>query len=102
MDYTVNPMMVERVPVLVPLATVVDEPVRIEVRGEEVVDPKLETRDSNTIINENTNEDKNIWVTIKFWLEMSLILMVGLAFIGAFILFLVWIYNPQLFGPEQY
>jgi hypothetical protein len=96
MDYTVNPMTVERVPVLVPLATVIDEPVRIEVRGEEVVDPKLETPDNTD------NENKNIWVKMKFWAEMSFILMLGLAFIGAVILFLVWMTDPTLFGPEVY
>jgi len=96
MDYTVNPMMVERVSVLVPLATVIDEPVRIEVRGEEVVDPKLETQDNTD------NENNNIWVKMKFWAEISFILMLGLAFIGAFILFLVWMTDPTLFGPEAY
>ena len=101
MDYNVNPMMVERVPVLVPLATVIDESVRIEVRGEEVIEPKIETRNSNTD-NDTNNENKNIWVKIKFWTELFLILMLGLAFIGAFILFLVWIYNPEIFGPEVY
>jgi nitrate reductase NapE component len=96
MDYTVNPMMVERVSVLVPLATVIDEPVRREVRGEEVVDPKFATQDNTD------TENNNIWVKMKFWAEISFILMLGLAFIGAFILFLVWMTDPTLFGPEAY
>ena len=97
MDCIVNPMTVEQFPVLVPVATAIEEPVRIEVRGEEVVYPKVYTQN----INNNNNTNNNFWVNAKFWGEMSLLVMVGLAFVGAFILFLIWLNKPDLFGPTN-
>ena len=42
MDYTDNPLHVEIVPTLVPIANEVLEEVRLEVNAEEVVEPKIE------------------------------------------------------------
>jgi len=93
MNYTDNPLTVEQFPVLVPVATAIEEPVRIEVSGEEVVYPKVYTQ--------NNNSNNNFWVNAKFWGEMSLLVMTGLAFVGAFILFLIWLNKPDLFGPTN-
>uniref|UniRef100_A0A6C0F4H2 Uncharacterized protein n=1 Tax=viral metagenome TaxID=1070528 RepID=A0A6C0F4H2_9ZZZZ len=49
-------------------------------------------RDSSSEI-EDTSSKK-----ICFFLEMSAIVFVGIAFLGGFILFLVWLYNPCIFG----
>jgi hypothetical protein len=99
MNYTNNPMTVEQFPVLVPVARAIEEPVRIEVRGEEVIYPKIYTQNNN--INNNNNSNNNFWVNAKFWGEMSLLVMTGLAFVSAFILFLIWLNKPDLFGPTN-
>jgi len=58
-------------------------------------------RDSSSEIEDT---DLTISKKICFLLEISAIVFVGLAFLGGFILFLVWLCNPTVFGstPEIY
>jgi len=49
-------------------------------------------RDSSSEI-DFTNSKK-----ICFFLELTAIMFIGLAFLGGFILFLAWLYNPCVFG----
>jgi hypothetical protein len=63
------------------------------------VSESTEERDSTT-----TEKIFGVSKKICFLLEISAIVFVGLAFLGGFILFLVWLCNPTVFGstPEIY
>ena len=73
-----NPLHVE----IIPLAEIVNH--RLEVEGQIVVE---------TIKKEYTYCDR-----IRFYIELSGIILLGFGILAAFILFLIWIYNPDIFG----
>jgi hypothetical protein len=95
MIYTDNPLHVEIVPTLVPIANEVLEEIRIEVRAEEVVDPKREE--------ESEQQEESFKQKCEDILEFAYIgflILVLLSFIGGFILLLVWMSVPKLFGTS--
>ena len=95
MIYTDNPLHVEIVPTLVPIANEVLEETRIEVRAEEVVDPKREE--------ESEQQEESFKQKCEDILEFAYIgflILVLLSFIGGFILLLVWMSVPKLFGTS--
>ncbi len=95
MIYTDNPLHVEIVPTLVPIANEVLEEIRIEVRAEEVVDPKREE--------ESEQQEESFKKKCEDILEFAYIgflILVLLSFIGGFILLLVWMSVPKLFGTS--
>jgi len=89
-----NPMIAERINVLIPVAN----EVRLQVRGESIVEPKRPSEDESS----DGNINKTFCEKVKFWLEIFFIMMFGLAFFAAFISFFVWMADPTLFGPEVY
>ena len=86
-----NPMIAQRIPILIPVAS----EVRLEIRSEPLVEPKRPSEDESI----DSNSDKTIWDKVKFWAEIVFISMFGLAFFAAFISFFVWMVDPTLFGP---
>jgi len=92
-----NPLHVEIVQTLVPVANEVFDEIRLEVRGEEVVDPKIE-RPNNTGQSEFMIKLTKI-CDIAYIMFLILFL---LGFLGAFIAFLVWMSKPELFGGQQF
>jgi hypothetical protein len=84
-----NPMLIE----ILPLAKIVG----IEVTSEVLIEPKRQRE----------SEDRNIipltfCEKVHFWSEISFVIIIGLAFLAGFILFLVWIIDPNIFGTENY
>jgi hypothetical protein len=99
MIYTENPLHVEIVPTLVPIANEVLDEVRIEVRAEEVVDPKREEEDEETEEIEQPDQGlKKQCVNILYWAYFVLLIIALLSFLGGFILLLIWLNEPNLFG----
>jgi len=99
MIYTENPLHVEIVPTLVPIANEVLDEVRIEVRAEEVVYPKREEEDEET--EEIEKEETSFKKKCKNVLELAYIaflIIALLSFLGGFILLLIWLNEPNLFG----
>jgi hypothetical protein len=99
MIYTDNPLHVEIVQTLVPVANEVFDEVRLEVRGEEVVDPKVEAP-----INNNHSEQSEFMKKLSNFCEVVYImflLLFLLAFLGGFIMLLVWMSSPNIFGGSQ-
>jgi hypothetical protein len=98
MIYGSNPLHVEVVQTLVPFA----HEVRIDVTGEPVIDPKRDSFQSNESTETNErNEIKKTYCenTIEYaYFAFLILLVIGL--FGGFILFLVWITNPELFGTD--
>jgi hypothetical protein len=97
-----NPLHVE----IIPVATIVG----IEVNSELLIEPKIYTRHEETTSNTNSEESLTSEIDdfhgklvkvcnrMKFWLEISFIIMAGLAVFGAFISILILMCNPMLFG----
>ena len=98
MIYTDNPLHVEIVPTLVPIANEVLEEIRIEVRAEEVVDPKREEESGQ--IEEREESFKQKCEDILEFAYIGFLILVLLSFIGGFILLLVWMSVPKLFGTS--
>jgi len=98
MIYTDNPLHVEIVPTLVPIANEVLDEVRIEVRAEEVVDPKREEAE------QPEPSLKKKCEKILDYMYIGFLILALLGFLGGFILLLVWMSEPNLFGtpPENY
>ena len=82
MIYDENPLHVEIVPTLIPIAN----EVRIDVESEPVIDPK------------NEGNEKNYCEMVKDIIIIGGCVFLLLCLLGGFILFLVWIYNPIVFG----
>jgi nitrate reductase NapE component len=95
MIYEDNPLRVEMVPTLVPVA----REVRIDVAGEPVIDPKRDSVQSNESneINETRKTKCQNALELSYFVFLILLLI---GFIGAFILFLVWMDSPNLFGKD--
>jgi hypothetical protein len=98
MNYEDNPLHVEIVPTLVPVA----REIRIDVAGELVIDPKRDSDESDES-NENIERNESIKTKCKNALELTyfaFLILLLISFIGGFILFLVWIDSPDLFGKD--
>jgi len=98
MIYTDNPLHVEIVQTLVPIANEVLDEVRIEVRAEEVADPKREEEPEQ--IEETVENFKKRCENILEWVYIAFLIVALLCFLGGFILFLVWMTQPNLFGTQ--
>ena len=83
MIYDENPLHVEIVPTLIPIAN----EVRIDVESEPVIDQK----------NESIENKKNYCEIIKDVIIIGSCIFLSLCLLGGFILFLIWIYNPAIF-----
>jgi hypothetical protein len=91
---TDNPLHVEIVPTLVPVANEVLDEVRIEVRAEEVVDPKREDAEQQEpSLNKKCEK-------ILDYMYIGFLMLALLGFLGGFILLLVWMSSPNLFGTH--
>jgi len=86
-----NPMIAQRIHVLIPVAS----EVRLEIRSEPLVEPKRPSEDESI----DSNSNKTFCDKVQFWAEIVFIAMVGLAFFAGFISFFVWMTDPTLFGP---
>jgi nitrate reductase NapE component len=96
MIYEENPLRVEMVPTLVPVAHEVQDEIRINVAGEPVIDPK---RDSVQTNERNQNIKTKCKNALDFaYLVFLLLLLIGI--FGAFIMFLVWMSKPDVFGKN--
>jgi hypothetical protein len=84
-----NPMIVE----IMPVANVVG----IEVNSEVLIEPKRERESESRNIIPVTFCEK-----LRFWSEMCVFVLIGFAFLAGFILFLVWIISPNIFGTDDY
>lgn len=92
-----NPLHVEIVQTLVPVANEVFDEIRLEVRGEEVVDPKIEQQ--------NTTSQSVFMIKLTKICDVAYImflLLFLLGFLGGFIALLIWMMNPDLFGGQQF
>jgi hypothetical protein len=97
MIYEENPLHVEMVPTLVPVAREVQDEIRINVAGEPVIDPKRDSIQSNE--NNKTRKTKcQNALELAYFVFLILLLM---GFLGAFILLLVWMDSPNLFGKNS-
>lgn len=88
-----NPMIAQRIKVLIPVAS----EVRLEIRSEPLVEPKRPSEDES--IDSSRNSNKTFCDKVQFWVEIVFIVMLGLAFFAGFITFFVWMTDPTLFGP---
>jgi len=84
-----NPMLVE----IMPVAKVVG----IEVNSEVLIEPKRQREPESRNIIPQTFCEK-----VHFWIEISVIVIIGFAFLAGFILFLVWLIHPNIFGPAPF
>lgn len=84
-----NPMLVE----IMPVAKVVG----IEVNSEVLIEPKRQRESESRNIIPQTFCEK-----VRFWSEISVVVIIGFAFLAGFILFLVWLINPNIFGTVNY
>jgi hypothetical protein len=80
-----NPMLVE----IMPVAKVVG----IEVNSEVLIEPKRQRELESRNITPQTFCEK-----LRFWSELSVILILGFAVLAGIILFLVWLISPNIFG----
>jgi hypothetical protein len=80
-----NPMLVE----IMPVAKVVG----IEVNSEVLIEPKIQREPESRNLIPQTFCEK-----VYFWSEMSVIVIIGFAVLAGFILFLVWLIDPNIFG----
>jgi hypothetical protein len=80
---TENPIIAESIQMLVPVAS----EVRLEVSGESIIEPKRPSEDAKTFCEK-----------LEFWMEISFIIILGLAFFAGFISLFVWMADPTLFG----
>jgi hypothetical protein len=95
MIYEDNPLHVEIVPTLVPVA----HEVRIDVAGEPVIDPKRDSVQSDESDESNETRKTKCQNALELSYFVFLILLL-IGFLGAFVLFLVWIDSPNLFGKD--
>jgi hypothetical protein len=83
-----NPLCVEKITLLVPVANEVSEEISIQVRSEPLIDPKIETNESKLCEN----------IINLIYIVFSLLLI--LALLCGFISFLVWLSYPNIFGES--
>ena len=117
MIYDVNPMHVDVIPILVPIANEIG----IEVMGEPVIEPKIErfpevdntnttnininnnTNTTNININTNTNTNTNrsrcgYIIDLAF---ICFLILIILGIFGGLIALLVWFNDPRLFAHSS-
>jgi hypothetical protein len=80
-----------------PIAFPVAEMLKLEVVGSPLIEEEDEEEDENR----ESISEPNACAKIILKIELVGIVMFGLAFLGAFLLFLVWCYNPSVFGQPQ-
>ena len=97
MIYEENPLHVELVQTLVPVACEVQDEIRINVAGEPVIDPKRDSVQTNES-NQNIKKKCENALDLAYFVFLILLLM---GFFGAFILFLVWMSKPDVFGENS-
>jgi len=95
MIYTDNPLHVEIVQTLVPVANEVLEEIRLEVRAEEVVDPKREEAEQPEPSLTKKCEK------ILDYMYVGFLILVLFGFLGGLVLLLVWMDSPNLFGKNS-
>jgi hypothetical protein len=84
-----NPMLVE----IMPVAKIVG----IEVNSEVLIEPKRQREQESRNIPPQTFFDK-----LRFWSEMSVVVIIGFAGLAGFMLFLIWFVDPNIFGTVNY
>jgi len=92
----VNPMHVDVIPILVPIATEIG----IEVMGEPVIEPKIErvpVDNNNNTINNNTNNTSRCSYILD-WIYICFLILIILGIFGGLIALLVWLNDPSLFA----
>jgi hypothetical protein len=113
MIYDVNPIHVDVVQILVPVANEVG----IEVMGEPVIEPKRErvpddynnntntstststsTNNTSNIINNNNNNIASRCSCILDWAYIYFLILIILGIFGGLIALLVWLNDPRLFA----
>jgi len=106
MIYDVNPMHVDGIPILVPIANEIG----IEVMGEPVIEPKIErvpvvdtttNTNTNTTTNTTTNSTNTNRTRCSYILDLACIgvlMLIMLGILGGFIALLVWFNDPRLFA----
>jgi hypothetical protein len=87
-----NPMLVE----ILPVAKVVG----IEVNSEVLIEPKRQREPESRNITCQTSQ--TLCEKLRFWSEMSVIVIIGFAVLAGFILLLVWFIDPHIFGTVNY
>ena len=87
---TENPIIAQSIKMLVPVAS----EVRLEVRGESIVEPKRPSEDDSI----ERNNNKTFCEKLEFWMEIFFIVILGLVFFAGFISLFVWMCDPTLFG----
>lgn len=97
MIYTDNPLHVEIVQTLVPVANEVLEEVRIEVSAEEVVDPKQQDTQE-----QNDPNFKKKCKNIIGYMYIGFLVFILIGILAAFCLFIAWLNNPYLFGTNPF
>jgi len=93
MIYADNPLHVEIVQTLVPVAN----EVRIEVRAEEVVDPKREEPE------QRVQEEQSLikkYEKILDYMYIVFLILISLGLLAGFCLFMAWMSVPNLFGTH--
>jgi len=99
MIYDVNPMHVDVIPILVPIANEIG----IEVMGEPVIEPKIERvpvvdTTTNTTNSTNTNTNRTRCSYILDLACIGVLMLIILGILGGFIALLVWFNDPRLFA----
>ena len=94
MIYTDNPIHVEVVQTLVPIAN----EIRIQVRAEEVVDPKREETEQ-TDHGEQSLKKKCEKILDYTYIVFLILVLLGL--IAGLCLLMAWMSEPNLFGTQQ-
>lgn len=95
----VNPMHVDVIPILVPIATEIG----IEVMGEPVIEPKIErvpvvdnTNTTTNTTNTNTNRTRCSYILDLAFICFLILIILGI--FGGLIALLVWFNDPRLFA----
>lgn len=100
MIYDVNPMHVDVIPILVPIANEIG----IEVMGEPVIEPKIERFpevDNTNTTNTNNNTNTSRCSYILDWIYICFLILIILGIFGGLIALLVWFNDPRLFAHSS-
>lgn len=85
-----------------PIAFPVAEMLKLEVVASPLIEEdENENEDEDEDENRESISEPNTCAKIILKIEIVAIVIFGLAFLGAFLLFLVWCYNPSVFGQPQ-
>ena len=90
-----NPMCVEIMPVAEIVAIEVISEVLIEQKRNSENSENSEDSENNSTNTVTLNFDKKLW----FWFNFACSFLLCLAVLTGFVLLLVWLNNPEVFGP---